>query len=340
MNTIYQRLKNYLSGLVVLLLVLLIITVVLFNRIILFIQPGDAGVLYRPFFEGTVTTKVYQEGIQFLWPWDTMYIYNARVQEYPHEFDVLTKNGLKIHLNLSIRYRPEYKLLGMLHKEVGEDYVDIVVVPEIENVLRVLIGQMNAEDVYTTKKSLIEKAISGAIEQIAQRYVKVDKVIIKRMKLPDSIEESIRKKIEEKHKADAYEFKLIKEKQEKERKRIEAEGLERFRKALSSDVLRYMGIQATLKLAASENAKIVVIGGKDGGLPIIGNMPLDFTEKKTEEAAGDTVYDSKDKLPETVKTGEAEKTYLDVETTAAPLLELKAAENQKVQASKEGFVFQ
>ncbi|MDM8540378.1 prohibitin family protein [Desulfococcaceae bacterium HSG9] len=166
--------------------------------------PGEAGVLYRTFFGGTVTTRVYPEGIQFILPWDKMYVYNARIQEVPHDFYVLTENGFKVHLDLSIRYRPEYKLIGVLHQQVGEDYVNVVVVPEIENVLRVLIGRLNTEEVYTTEQSLIEKAISGAIEQVAQRYVKVDNVIIKKMQLPKSVEESIRKKIEQKHVADAY----------------------------------------------------------------------------------------------------------------------------------------
>jgi regulator of protease activity HflC (stomatin/prohibitin superfamily) len=148
-------------------------------------------------------------------------------------------------------------------------------------------GSLDAEKIYRTEDSLLEKAINSAIEQIAQRYVQVDDVIIKQMQLPESVSESIRKKIEQKHIADAYVFRLRREEEEKKRRRIEAEGLERFRNALSPEVLQYMGIQATLELSKSENAKVVIVGGgKDGGLPIIGNMPLgSFTEKIS--AAGD-----------------------------------------------------
>jgi regulator of protease activity HflC (stomatin/prohibitin superfamily) len=246
-----------------------------------------------------------------------MYVYNARVQEYPHEFDALTKNGLKVHLNLSVRYRPEYKLLGVLHQEIGEDYVNIVVLPEIENVLRVLIGTLDAEEIYRTENSLLEKAINNAIEQIAQRYVQVDDVIIKKMQLPDSVEESIRKKIEQKHIADAFVFRLRREEEEKKRKQLEAEGLERFRNALSPEVLQYMGIQATLELSKSENAKVVIVGGgKDGGLPIIGNMPLgSFAESIS---------------PATKKTSIAGKplSQVDNRTTEAPAVKAGAAAEQ------------
>lgn len=284
MSAAHQKFRKiftrYLSASLSFLLIFLIIGILLFNKIVIFIDSGQGGVLYRLFFGGTVITKVYPEGIQFIWPWDTMYVYNARVQEQPHEFDALTKNGLKVHFTLSVRYRPEYNLLGRLHKEVGEDYVNIVVLPEIENVLRVLMGGLDAEEIYRTEDSLLEKAINGAIEQIAQRYVQVDDVIIKRMTLPESVAESVRNKIEQKHVAEAYEYRLLREEEEKKRKRIEAEGLERFRNALSPEVLQYMGIQATLELSKSENAKVVIVGGgKDGGLPIIGNMPLaPFTE--------------------------------------------------------------
>ncbi|CAK8714560.1 MAG: prohibitin family protein [Candidatus Electrothrix sp. AW5] len=319
MSEVRQKIKRaltrYLSAFLSFFLIILIVTILLFNRIVVFIGPGEGGVLYRLFLGGTVTTRVYPEGIQFIWPWDTMYIYNARIQEYPHEFDALTVNGLKVHLNLSVRYRPEYKLLGVLHQQVGEDYVNIVVLPEIENVLRVLLGSLNAEEIYTTKQSLLEKAINGAIEQIARRYIQVDDVIIKKIQLPDSVAESIRNKIRQKHIADAYVFRLQREEQEKERRRIEAEGLERFREALSPSVLQYMGIQATLELSKSENAKIVVVGGgKDGGLPIIGNMPLSFTDdpstsSEIDESSSVPPQPEPELLPDNRIKEPAEKTF-------------------------------
>lgn len=279
MGKIYQKLKENLPVFLVILLVFLIIFIFMFNRIVIIKKPGEASVLYKVFFGGTVTTRVYGEGVDFIYPWDKMYTYNVRFQQVPHEFDVLTKNGLKVHLSISIRYRPEYKLVGMLHQSVGPDYVNIVVIPEIENVLRVLIGQQNAEDVYMTKGSIIEKSLSEAVEQIAQRFVKVDDVIIKRIQLPPQIEAIIQAKMEQKHLADAYKFKLEKEKKEVERKTIEAKGLKIFNQALSKEILHWMGVNATLKLSESENTKTVIIGGGKGGLPVIGSLPLaPFTE--------------------------------------------------------------
>ena len=256
-------------------LIFLSIFLFLFNRVVIFVRAGEGAVLYRLFSGGTVTTRVYGEGIQFIYPWDNLSVYNVRFQQVPHDFYVLTKHGLKVELAISIRYRPEYKLLGILHKNVGPNYVDTVVIPEIENVLRVLIGRLDAEEVYMTKDSLIEKALNGAIEQIAQRFIEVDNVIIKKIQLPPVVENAIQAKIEQQQKTDEYQFRLIKEDREKERKRIEAEGLTLFRQSLTPEVLQWMGIQATLKLAESANAKTIIIGNKESGLPIIGSLPVE-----------------------------------------------------------------
>ncbi|QTA87803.1 prohibitin family protein [Desulfonema magnum] len=304
MREFYKKLKAKLRkvsvSLAVPFLIALFVAAYFLQNIVIIIPAGHGGVFWSLFFGGTQVDHVYAEGVHFIYPWDKMYDYNVRVQEVFHEFDVLTKNGLKVHLFISIRYQPQYKLLGLLHKKVGPDYVNVVVIPEIENVLRVLIGKLDAEEVYRTEQAIIEKSISEAVEQIAQRYVNVDDVIIKKMQLPASVEQSIREKIQQKHIADSYKFRLEREEQEKERKRIEAEGLKIFNKSLSPQVLHWMGIDATLKLAESENAKTVVIGGgKQGGLPIIGGIPIgSFTDFVQPQPSGDTDSSGKEETSE------------------------------------------
>ncbi|NJL59327.1 MAG: prohibitin family protein, partial [Desulfobacteraceae bacterium] len=203
---------------------------------------------YLRFFGGTVVDRVYGEGIHFIFPWDKMYIYNVRIQQAAHEFDVLTKSGLKVRLSISIRYYPEYKLLGTLHQKVGMDYVHTVVIPEIESVLRVLVGTMEAEQVYKTENAIYENALNQAVERVAQRFVNVDVVIIKRIDMPESVEKAIREKIEQKHVAEAHIFRIEREKLEADRKRIEAQGLKDYNDilatSLSKDVLQWMGIKA------------------------------------------------------------------------------------------------
>jgi len=266
-------------------LIFLFIVVYLSERIIITIYPGEGGVLYRRFLGGTVVDKVYGEGVHFILPFNKMYIYNCRVQHVAHRFFVLTKNGLSVEIDISIRYYPEYDLLGVLHQKIGLDYVQIVVIPEIESVLRKVVGQRNAEEIYTTEKAFLETSLTEAIKRLERKFIIIDDVIIKRIKLPKTVDQSIQRKLEQKHLADTYRFLLIKEKKEIERKELEADGLQKLSNALNSKVLQWMGIKASLELAKSNNAKVVVIGGGQNGLPIIGNIPFDVNSVIDKEIA-------------------------------------------------------
>ena len=263
--------------------VLIVLFLLIFFSEYMFITvgAGQGAVLFKRFYGGTVVDRVFGEGIHAIFPWDKMTIYNLRVQQVTHEFNVLTKNGLGINLNISIRFHPQPAMLGVLHKLVGPDYTNKVVIPEIEHVLRVIIGRLGANEVYSTKteSSPLEKALIEGIEQVGQKFINIDDVIIKRVKLPQQVELAIHFKLEQKHMAQAYEFILQKEAKEAERKRIEAQGIkdhnDTINSSLSASVLKWKGIQATLDLSRSRNAKVVVIGSGKEGLPIIGNLPLD-----------------------------------------------------------------
>ncbi|MEM7184180.1 MAG: prohibitin family protein [Spirochaetota bacterium] len=245
------------------------------KRIVYIILPGEAAIRWS-LFTGTQIGKVYSEGIHFISPLDRLYIYNVRIQELSREIDVLTKTGLKVRLFLSIRYAPQQNILGLLHQKVGPDYANVVIIPEIEAVLREIIGTLEAEQIYTTGREVIVEAINNAIEQVAQRYIDVDDVLIKRITLPESIEKAIKFKIEQKQLVEAHKFMVLKAKEEAKRKRIEGEGIRDRLKIIASaipkgEILKWEGIKATKDISTSQNAKVIVIGGGKDGLPIILN---------------------------------------------------------------------
>lgn len=260
----------------------------LWNYIVITIHSGEGGVMYRLFFGGTVINQVYGEGVHIIFPWDKLYKYNTRVQEISHEMNVLTKNGLKVDLQVSIRYYPEYNLLGVLHKNVGPNYVHTVIIPEIESVLRIIIGKIDAEEVYTTKTSLIEEALNTAIEQVAQQFVHIDDVIIKKMHMPPDVEKAIQYKIEKKHMAGAHDYIILREKKEAKRRQIEAESLAKYNQTLSAsinkNIILWKGIDAAKELSQSENSKVIVVGGGSHGLPFFGSILLDSPENDSSTA--------------------------------------------------------
>lgn len=273
------------------------------------ILPGEAGIRWRRFGGGTMVDYVYPEGMHVIPPWDRFYIYTVRYQEIHPDLDVLTKTGLKVKLSLSIRYAPKYKLLGLLHQKIGPDYANIVIISEIENVLREIMGTMGAEQIYTTGRAVIIEAINQAIERVAQRYINVDAVLIKKIELPDSVADAIRFKIKQKHLVEAHEFIVQKEHKEADRKRVEGEGIRDQLKIVASslpegEILYWMAIKATLELSKSKNSKVVVIGSPKTGLPVIGSLPLsEFC------ATGQTAnVEQTDMLKELVKESGPEKT--------------------------------
>ena len=243
------------------------------NRIFIVIGPGQAGALYRPLTSGTVTDYVYPEGLQVLFPLNTMTIYDTRVQVIQHDLTVLTNRGLPITLKLAIRFRPIYELVGVLHQQVGVDYPKKVILPQIESVLRRRIGQHSPEEIYTNKEGVLSNIIALAIEEVGQKFVEVDEIIIRTVELPKPVRTAIEEKLIYEQRHLAYKFRLEQEKQEAERKRIEALGIMVYQDIISStldeNLLRWQGIQATLEIAKSENSKVVVIGSGEQGLPII-----------------------------------------------------------------------
>ncbi|MBN2009494.1 prohibitin family protein [candidate division KSB1 bacterium] len=263
-----NHLKRSAQTIIVVTLIVLIICLVLWQRVVISIGSGEAGVLWQR-FNGTVIDRYFDEGIHIISPLDKMYIYNIRNQEVKDSLDVLSVNGLTIHLYLSVRYHPHVDILPILHKEVGPDYVQVVVLPEIEAVVRTIIGQYKPEELYTAQKAIAEQLYSESFKQVEERYIALDDILIKRIRLPEKIKVAIESKLEQQQLAQEYEFRLLREQKEAMRKKVEADGIAVFSKCLSDQVLKWHGIKATEELAKSPNSKIIVIGSGSKEMPII-----------------------------------------------------------------------
>lgn len=273
MNKFSSWIKDRGPYLVVGFLLLILVFIVLWSRILIVIKPGEAGVLYRMLTTGTVTDHVYAEGLHVLMPLNTMYIYNTRVQIVFHEINVLTSSGLPIKLTLAVRFQPVYETLGVLHQQVGPDYPNKIILPQIESVLRRNIGKYTPEDIYTNREGVLSNIVTLALEEVGRKYIQVDDIIIRSVELPESVRKSIEEKLVNEQQFLAYNFRLKREQEEAKRKRIEAAGIEAYQKiiagTLSDKLLQWQGIQATLELAKSPNSKVVVIGAGKNGMPII-----------------------------------------------------------------------
>lgn len=275
-----QHIRKRKRSLVIGVLVALLIFLFFAERVVIFVNAGETAVLFKRFQGGTQLDRTYGEGLHIVLPWDHMQIYNVRIQHEYKQFEVLSANGLKILVDASIRYRPITENLPDLHQNVGPDYADRIVFPEVEAVVRQIFGQYLPEDIYSSQKFIIQNTVQNAIFEVSERFVDLDELLITRITLPEMIVTAIEEKLGKEQIALGYQFRLDSERLEAERKRIEASGIRDFQTIISAGLtenyLRFKGIEATLKLAESDNSKIVVIGGGKDGLPII----LDGTADK------------------------------------------------------------
>ncbi len=247
---------------------------ILIPRILIPIKSGQMGIIYR-FLSGTDMINSYGEGLHIIWPWNSMYVYNVRLQIVQKEYTLLTKGGMPVEVKVAIRYRPDMRVLSSLHVNVGPDYLNKIVFPEVEQVLRREVGRLDPEEVYTSARGFLESIVVGSLKSAEARYVLIDDILVKSVKLPISLSEAINKKLSLKEELKGYEYRLMIERKEAERKSIEARGIQEYQKtvslSLSPDILRWQGILATRELATSQNAKTVVIGSGKEGLPLILN---------------------------------------------------------------------
>jgi len=277
-----KRKKKYL---IIFLLISSSITIFFWDRIFITAHVGEAGVLFHR-FSGTEIDRIYKEGLHIISPLDIMTIYETRNQIALHEFDVLSVKGLRIHLAIAIRYRPQYDMLPTLHQQIGPDYLQRIVLPQIESVMRKQLGGYNADQIYTNENGLLNKAIVLAINEVGRNYVVVDDVIIRSLTLPDNIVKAIEDKLTQQEYLRSYEFRLKTATKEAQRKISEAKGISRAQhiisESLTPEILTFEGIKATQELAKSKNAKIVVIGSGKNGLPLIlGDNAFNTSSKST-----------------------------------------------------------
>lgn len=250
--------------------------IILTSTTFLTINPGDRGVLFERFKGGIDPTKTFDQGFHVIMPWNKMYIYDVKVNEAFEKMSVLSKNGLNIDIDLSFRYFPKRDSVGYLHNEVGKDYRDKIIIPEIRSATREVIGKYLPEELYSTKREAIQEEIfSMARLKVSKNHVLLDDVLIREVKLPQTLQDAIERKLKEEQKSLQYEYILVSERKEAERKVIEAQAKADanriLNQSLTNNILQDKGIEATLELAKSPNSKVVIVGGAEGGLPLILN---------------------------------------------------------------------
>jgi prohibitin 1 len=250
--------------------ILLFFTLILVFASIAKVESGHVGVLT---IFGRVTGEALNEGIHFVNPFKSNNEMSIRTQEIKESASVPSSEGLVISLDTSLIFHLNPDKAADVFQKIGPNYINVYIEPNLRSAIREATAAHTANALYTGEREMVAKQIRvQLISSLEKRGFIIESILLRDIQLPMTLKASIEAKQQAEQEALAMSFRLQKERQEAERKRIEAQGIRDFQQivaqGISPQLLEWKGIEATENLAKSANSKIVVIGNSKG-LPLI-----------------------------------------------------------------------
>jgi len=247
------------------------ILVILFFSSITRVETGHVGVLT---LFGKVTGETLGEGIHLINPMKTNNEMSIQTQTIKESANVPSSEGLMMALDTSLIYHLNPESAGHVFQTIGSDYEDKVVENNLRSAIREATASHTANALYTGEREAVANEIQEKItKELGARGITVEAILLRDVQLPATLKASIEAKQQAEQEALAMNFRLQKETQEAQRKRIEAAGVRDFQQIVAQGItpslLEWKGIEATETLARSANTKVVVIGNSKNGLPLI-----------------------------------------------------------------------
>jgi len=235
------------------------------------IPAGHTGVID---FLGYVSDVTLKPGVNIVNPMANVEKMSIKTQELKELMSVPSKEGLSVDLEISLLFKLDSEKANEIYKTVGPNYAEIILTPQFRSVVRGVTARYEAKALYTASREKLAGEILAELENlVGPRGIIVEQAPLRQIQLPERLTKSIEEKLQAEQESQRMEFILTREKQEADRKRIEAKGIADFQeivsKGISEQLLKWKGIEATEKLAGSQNTKVVIIGSGKDGLPII-----------------------------------------------------------------------
>ncbi len=256
----------------------------MFPRMVIKIPAGYVGVIFRPFSNGVDLANLYGEGVHILFPFNHMSQYSIALNVHKLELEVLTADLLKSKVKVSFQFAVSQETLPLLHRYVGSDYLVKLIIPEVTASTREMFGKLTSSQAFTRDLRQVARDISinadnALIDKLSPpgltsvRLVRISSFQLESITFPPEVQVSIDNKVIASTNAEAMDYKILSTRKEAVRKVIEAEGVKKYQDivnaGLTDQYLKLRGIEATEKLAESNNAKVVIFGSSSSGLPLI-----------------------------------------------------------------------
>jgi prohibitin 1 len=252
-------------------LVIAIVLGILLLNSVTSVKTGHVGVVT---LFGRVTGQTMGEGIHLVNPLARVTELSIKTQEVKEHAAVPSKEGLVMGLETSVLYHLDSSQAAEVFQKIGINYADVLLVPNFRAAIRGVTASNLASALYSDARETIAKDILAHLQaQVQPRGIVIENVLLRDLQLPATLKQAIEAKQQAQQEAQRMEFVLQREKQEAERKRVEAQGIKDFQNVVSEGIsdklLEWKGIEATVELARSQNSKIVVVGAGKNGLPLI-----------------------------------------------------------------------
>jgi prohibitin 1 len=223
---------------------------------------------------GNVSPNALKAGIQFVNPMARVVQMSIQTVEGKETMDVPSKEGMTMQLEMSVLYHLDPEKAAQVYREVGLDYEKTIIETNFRSVARGVTASFEAKALYTSEREQVTQLITVDLQKLlGPRGIIIESTPMRKLTLPTKLLNSIEEKLSADQESQRMQFVLTKEKQEAERKRIEAQGIADFQAivtlGITDKLLQWKGIEATQELAKSPNSKIVIIGNPKNGLPLV-----------------------------------------------------------------------
>ncbi|MDZ7952863.1 prohibitin family protein [Nostoc sp. DedQUE09] len=241
-----------------------------FSRLLVIVPPGNVGIVN---FFGEVSETTLNPGVHLLNPFSKVLNFSTRIKDIKENVDATSQEGLSLNLDVSLQYKLDPQKAATVYKTIGTDEKQLVI-SRFRSTVRAITANYPANAIYSTKRQEIAQKIDQQLTQeIPALGFIVEEALLRNIKMPDTLQAAIQNKLKTEQENQQMKFVLEKERQEAERKLIEAQGIADSQKilsnGLSNQVLQLRAIEATEKLAQSNNSKLVIIGSEKSAVPIM-----------------------------------------------------------------------
>ncbi len=235
------------------------------------VKTGHVGVVT---LFGRVTGRTMGEGIHLVNPLSRVHEMDVKTREIKERAAVPSMEGLIMGVEASVLYHIQPDRAAEVLRTIGQDYAEVLLIPNFRSAMRGVTASNTASSLYSDARESIARQIQEHLQaQVQPRGIVIETVLLRDLQLPETLKHAIEAKQQAQQEAQRMEYVLQREKQESERKRVEAQGIKDFQnivsEGISDKLLEWKGIEATIELARSSNAKVVVVGNTKTGLPLI-----------------------------------------------------------------------